>query len=137
MSTISEPKIKQILWNHLENSGYEVGGEVTVVSGRQRRKRRLYPIMRRDGTIIALQDEDRRAIIEGKEIVNHFLENNDFRLASDNNGELVLIEKGRAQRIDLVATKDERFIGYEAKGVVSPFYRLEREDVTDYATQIL
>ena len=115
MSIISEPKIKHILWNHLENSGYEVSGEVTVVSGRQWERRRLYPIMRRDGTIIALQDGDRRTIIEGKEIVNHFLENNDFRLASDNNGELVLIEKGRAQRIDLVATKDERFIGYEAK----------------------
>jgi len=115
MSTISEPKIKQILWNHLENNGYEVGGEVTVVSGRQRRRKRLYPIVRRDGTIIALQDEDRRAIIEGKEIVNHFLENNDFRLASDNSGELVLIEKGRARWIDLVAAKDERFIGYEAK----------------------
>ena len=34
----SEPKLKHILWSYLENKGYEVAGEVEVLSSNQKRE---------------------------------------------------------------------------------------------------
>jgi len=83
---ISEARMIHNLWNILEREGYEVAGEVKVVSS--------------NGYLRIWSSED-------------LLER--IRLCSDNSGFLYLRERGVSTTIDLVATDGGKFIGFEVK----------------------